>query len=163
MFGTGRVHFHAVSALAVLTILFCNSAQGQQSFTWTNAGGNLAWTNSANWNPNTGFPGKLSTTDSAVFPAAASGTVTLASSETVGAVTLSNNAAAIVLAGAGINLSNGGKITLTNVQNGNYSDTITAPLNLVGSGTLASYNNTFTDNFGTGQLVISGNISGTGR
>ena len=161
----GKFYIQAVAVLAFLSSLLCKSASGQQSFAWTNSGGNGAWTNALNWSPSSAFPGKLSTTDSAIFPAASSGTVTLTSAETVSAVTLSNNAAVIVLAGAGsnaLNLSNGGKITLTNVQNGNYNDTISAPLNLLGAGTLASFNNTFAGNFDTGQLVISGSLSGSG-
>jgi autotransporter-associated beta strand protein len=139
-----------------------NGVQAQQVFNWTNGGGNLAWTNSANWDIGSSYPGKLSTTDTAAFPAGSpTGTINIGSPVTLGVMSLGNNSAGNTIAGSAISLSNGGSIIMTNINNQGLNNVISAPVALLGSGTIENDNLSSTS-YWTGRLSITGSLSGAG-
>ena len=148
-------------ALFAAICLPCNFAQAQQLFNWTNGGGGFAWTNSADWDLGASYPGNVSTTDTAVFPAGSpTGTINVGSPLTLGAISFANQSAGNTLAGSTISLSNSGAIVMTNVNNSGLNNTISAPVTLLGSGTLENDNPT--SGSWTGLLNISGSLSGAG-
>ena len=142
----------------------CNCSLAQQVFNWTNGGGNLAWTSSANWDVGATYkyPGALSSTDTAVLPAGSpTGTITIGSPITLGAMSFANQSAGDTIAGSAISVSNGGAIVMTNVNNQALNNTISAPVALLGNATIED-DNTTSNVYWTGLLNVSGSVSGGG-
>ena len=132
-------------------------AQAQNVFSWTNVGADNAWTDTANWTVGGSYPGSLSTTDTATFGATSpTGTINIGTPITIGAITLFNTAALDKLTGGPISLSNGGLIQLGNI-NKSFIDEISAPVTLLGSGTIGSNNGN-----ASGLFRFSGGVSGAG-
>ena len=147
------------TSLIWLLALAAVPAAAQTTYTWNGGAGN--WTNSANWTPNTGFPGSL---DTAIINA---GTCTLDVSTTITALTISGSgsltatlARNLTIQG-GISLTGTGSISanitlLPTCAAGSSTLTCTLPAGIQGSVTLpAAAANTLT--LGS-AVVIGGNL-----
>ncbi len=154
------------AAAIVATARFGPQEACADVFTWTNADSSSTWNDSSAWSPSTAYPGTGSSQpDYAYFPPGLSGNVNLTTAVTAGTIELDNasTSSAINITGAStLNLSDSGLIQLDNIANGSFNDTISAPLNMLGSGTLATYNGSFGGNQSLGNLQISGPITGSG-
>jgi hypothetical protein len=82
-----------------------------------------------------------------------SGSATLTVSATVGTIELNNasTSAPVTIGGSALSLADSGLIVNDKISNGAFNNTISAPLNLLGSGTLESNNNSFGGNQSLGN------------
>jgi len=96
--------------LLLSVALFVSKRVNATTYTWTGLGLNTNWTNSANWSPFTGYPGKTGTTDIAIVDVSLV-TITLNTSLTI------SQLKSTLYSVAGLNVQFSGSPTL-NITNG---------------------------------------------
>ena len=163
--------------LVFATLIHCLNGSAWGQTTWTGAGGDLLWSNSANWS-GTALP---VATGTALF-SSGTGTVTLNSIQSINIVQFDGFADSFNLQGGTINLTSGGSIKVNGTSGGplnsifniNSSISLNGGLNSIGnyrtaaslsSGFLATINvngNIFAANASTSTIEFAGNSGGSG-